>query len=149
MTRFTRHASLALVGLLAASGLVIDQPDARGGFVSSALVGVLDTTVPASQLTVTFRAVDRFGHVVWEADPGDLKASPAPAGGLQFQAPVPDDVTTTPGVEMVMWIHAVKARDSVKASSFKLEGRSTGAVAAPVSSKDLRGRVGEVIGSMK
>jgi hypothetical protein len=148
MNNATRHALLAGLVLVAA-GLGLEASDARGGFVSSALVGVLDTAVPSSQLTVTFRAIDQAGKLVWEADPADVQSAAVSATKLQFKSAVPSEITARRDVELVMWIYAVKARGSVSPSSLKLEGRSGVDNEAAVVPKELKGLIGEVIASPK
>ncbi|MEZ4266420.1 MAG: hypothetical protein R3F39_08580 [Myxococcota bacterium] len=145
MNHVKRHALLAGLALVTAAGLGLEPDDARGGFVSSALVGVLDTAVPASQLTVTFRAVDQSGKLVWEADPADVQAAPLSGAKLEFKSTVPSEITARRDVELVMWIYAVKARGSVSPSSLKLEGRSGLATETTVAPKELKGLIGEVI----
>jgi hypothetical protein len=145
MNTIKRLLLLAGLALAAAAGIGLETDDARGGFVSSALVGVLDTTVPASQLTVTFRAVDRAGRVVWEANPSDIAMAADSAGKLQFKSAVPSEVTSRTDVEMLMWIYAVRARGSVVPSAFKLEDRSGVSTESTMAPKELMGRVGEVI----
>ncbi len=145
MNHVKRHAVLAGLLLASAAGFGLKAGDARGGFVSSALVGVLDTLVPASQLTVTFRAVDQAGRLVWEADPADVQSAAMPGAKLQFKSVIPSEILARRDVELVMWIYAVRARGSVTPSSLKLEGRSGVGNDAVVVPKNLRGLIGEVI----
>ena len=145
MTRNTKHLMLGLSVLAISAGLGIQAHHARGGFVSSALVGVLDTSVASSQITVMFRAVDQSGALVWEADPAGIQAT-VTSGEIEYSADVPGEVSSRTDVEIVMWIYAVRARAPVTTDSFWLRGRDGGVTAAAtVNPRDVQGRATELV----
>ncbi len=121
MTKPTRKVLVVLlISAVASIGLLLlPTGDARGGMSSSALVGVMLTSVQPNDLIVSFKVIHTpTGDIVWQSAPEDITIA-ATNGQIQYSTLVnpnfrPDD----PSYDWVMWVSARGATAPVMVQGF-------------------------------
>lgn len=138
--------ALALAAIVVVATLVIPPSDpADAGMGWSAITGVIDTGVPADQLVVSFKVVDKLtGDVVWQTSSEEVVTTQV-KGQVHYGAIVdgsvrPDD----PSYEWVMWVYAVRAEGPVYVNGFTLNDQADNDHHGALPGYDVQGRMVEV-----